>query len=524
MASSGSTPSQRGFPDYRSSVALKYVTRGFRQLVNNAFAIILIPIAGFLGLELVNLYQNGDLIRLWEAASQTDLTFNLITAVGCTTLLAAALISYFLLQKRPVYLLDFSVYRAPDSWAFTYDRFNTHSQECGKFTEESLVFQSKIVARSGLGQETYLPPAIAANPACPTMVTAREEFETVMFSVVEDLLKKTGVHAKDIGVIVVNCSLFNPTPSLAAMVINHFKLSSNIISYNLGGMGCSASPVAIDLARQLLQLQSGTYALVLSNENITQNWYPGNERAFLLPNCIFRVGGAAMLLSSKRRDSWRAKYELSQAVRTQMAGSEAAYGCVYQTEDPDGVVGVRLSKELMAVAGEALKVNITTLGPLVLPVSEQLFFFANLVRRKIFGRKSVKPYIPNFSTAFEHACIHTGGRAVIDEIEKQLCLPSSMIEPSRAALYRYGNTSSASIWYVLAYIESQKVGVRRGDRVWQLAFGSGFKCNSLVWRAMKNVKDPHFAWEGFSVDGMRAHLDSLPNHHYSTKSPAGSGK
>lgn len=42
-----------------------------------------------------------------------------------------------------------------------------------------------------------------------------------------------------------------------------------------------------------------------------------------------------------------------------MAGSEAAYGCVYQTEDPDGVVGVRLSKELMAVAGEALKVSVS---------------------------------------------------------------------------------------------------------------------------------------------------------------------
>jgi len=37
--------------------------------------------------------------------------------------------------------------------------------------------------------------------------------------------------------------------------------------------------------------------------------------------------------------------------------------------------------------------------------------------------------------------------------------------------------------YVLSYIESQ--GVRRGDRIWQLGFGSGFKCNSAVWKAKR---------------------------------------
>ncbi len=56
---------------------------------------------------------------------------------------------------------------------------------------------------------------------------------------------------RDIRILIVNCSLFNPTPSLAAMVINHFKLRSNIISYNLSGMGCSSSPISIDLARQV---------------------------------------------------------------------------------------------------------------------------------------------------------------------------------------------------------------------------------------------------------------------------------
>lgn len=87
-----------------------------------------------------------------------------------------------------------------------------------------------------------------------------------------------GVRPKDIGILVVNCSLFNPTPSLAAMVINHFKMRSNIISYNLSGMGCSCSPIAIDLAQQMLQLHPSTYALVLSTENITQNWYFGNNK------------------------------------------------------------------------------------------------------------------------------------------------------------------------------------------------------------------------------------------------------
>mmetsp|Transcript_7761 Transcript_7761/g.20671 ORF Transcript_7761/g.20671 Transcript_7761/m.20671 type:complete len:559 (-) Transcript_7761:702-2378(-) len=521
------------FPDYRRTVALKYVSRGLQVAFSYiSLTMLATPFVVFGSLELFNLYRQGELQKLVEVAKQTEMTFDMITVMGCIAMMVVGLLLYFFLRKNPVYLVDFSVFRANDSsWNATYKRFMNGSFMTRRFTEDSLNFQKKILERSGLGQDTMLPPAmqtmcsldwktleLSHDPAQtlasvaprPGMKLAREEFEVVIFSTVQDLLNKTGVRAKDIGILVVNCSLFNPTPSLCAMVINHFKMRSNIISYNLSGMGCSASPIAIDLANQMLQLYSGTYALVISTENITQNWYFGNDRSMLLPNCLFRVGGAAMLLSNRRRDGLRAKYELQHVVRTHLGAKDQAYGCIFQTEDDEDNVGVRLTKELMAVAGEALKVNVTTLGPLVLPISEQALFIFNLIVRKTFNKK-LKPYIPDFKLAFDKICIHTGGRAVIDEIEKQLRLTPEMVEPSRAVLFRYGNVSSSSIWYVLAYMESIE-GVKRGDRIWQLGFGSGFKCNSAVWRSKRRIKNMHYAWEGFNLQEMRDHLASLAIH------------
>ncbi|GFP86063.1 3-ketoacyl-coa synthase 17 [Phtheirospermum japonicum] len=238
-------------------------------------------------------------------------------------------------------------------------------------------------------------------------------------------------------------------------------------------MGCSAGLISIDLAKQLLQVQPNSYALVVSMENITLNWYFGNNRSMLVSNCIFRMGGAAILLSNKPTDRKRAKYQLIHTVRTHKGADDRSYSCVFQ--------------DLMAVAGEALKTNITTLGPLVLPMSEQLLFFITLVARKVFKMK-IKPYIPDFKLAFEHFCIHAGGRAVLDELEKNLELSQWHMEPSRMTLYRFGNTSSSSLWYELAYTEA-KGRVRKGDRTWQIAFGSGFKCNSAVWKALRRI-DP----------------------------------
>ena len=85
----------------------------------------------------------------------------------------------------------------------------------------------------------------------------------------------------------------------------------------------------------------------------------------------------------RRKDYWRAKYKLVHVVRTHMGAKDAHYNCVYQQEDSEGRVGVHLSKDLVGVAGHALKANLARLGPLVLPISEQLKFLGNTVALKV---------------------------------------------------------------------------------------------------------------------------------------------
>ncbi|BAT92761.1 hypothetical protein VIGAN_07159200 [Vigna angularis var. angularis] len=57
----------------------------------------------------------------------------------------------------------------------------------------------------------------------------------------------------------------------AKLIVNHYKLRSNIKSYNLGDMGCSAELISVNLAKDLLKANPNSYALVLSTENITLN-------------------------------------------------------------------------------------------------------------------------------------------------------------------------------------------------------------------------------------------------------------
>ncbi|XP_016491132.1 3-ketoacyl-CoA synthase 2-like [Nicotiana tabacum] len=469
MAENAGEVCQSNLPNFLLSIRLKYVKLGYHYLISNAVYLLIVPILAAVGLHL-------------STFTLENLMNHPVMLKSFSTLVVYLTTVYFVSRPRNVYLVDFACYKPPQCFMTSRQGFIEKMSDI--LDEESLNFLKKISKWSGLGEKTYVP-AESKIPSSVPMSINQNEAKMVIIGAIDDLLAKTGVKVQEIGIVIVNSSAFNPTPSLSAMIVNHYKLGVNVITYNLGGMGCSAGLISVDLANRLLQGQANSYALIASTEIISSAYYSGKLKSKLLSNCLFRMGASAILMSNRSSDRRRSKYQLMHVVRTHKGADDRAFGCAYQDEDEDEKKGVSLSKDLMAVAGEALKTNITTLGPLVLPMSEQLLFFASLIARKVFKRK-MKQYIPDFKMTFEHFCIHAGGRAVLDELEKNLDLPKVLMEPSRMTLYRFGNTSSSSVWYNLAYSEA-KGRIKKGDRAWQIGFGSGFKCNSVVWRALRTV-------------------------------------
>ncbi|XP_010043605.2 3-ketoacyl-CoA synthase 12 [Eucalyptus grandis] len=396
-------------------------------------------------------------------------------------------------RDRECYILDYQCYKP------TNDRM-LDTEFCGEIIKRTknlglleYQFLLKAIVSAGIGEQTYAPRIMFSgredNPALNDGISEMEEF---FYDSIGKLLERSGLSPTQIDVLVVNVSMLSTVPSLSARIVNRYKMREDIKVFNLTGMGCSASLISVDIVRNVFMSQKNRYALVVTSESLSPNWYSGNDRSMILANCLFRSGGCAILLSNNRALADQAMFKLRCLVRTHHGARDESYECCIQQEDAQGRIGFHLGKTLPKAATRALVDNLKAISPKILPIRELVRFAAVSMYRKMMNQNPTKGSGPrpvlNFKKGVDHFCIHTGGKAVIDGIGVNLNLSEYDLEPARMTLHRFGNTSASSLWYVLGYMEAKK-RLKKGDKVFMISFGAGFKCNSCLWEVVRDLGD-----------------------------------
>ncbi|MEW5303445.1 MAG: hypothetical protein WDW36_006135 [Sanguina aurantia] len=406
-----------------------------------------------------------------------------------------------------VYLVDVGCFRPPDELHIDMDELDRNGSWRKQFarlgaTEEEILsnsdFQLRVFAKSGLSRKlTSAPrsihPILSAGDPKLDLNTAAAECRMTTGGAIRSVLAKTGLLPSDIDILVTTCSIYNPTPSMASMVVSEFGMRSDIQSYHLGGMGCSNGVVAINLVRDMLIARPSCNALLVTTETLTTAFYNGMDKHRLVTNTLFRMGAAAVLLSNKERwrSSGRAKYVLCHNVRVHTGARPEANKCIWYGPDDKGVVGTYLGTDVVKEASRALTQAMTKIGPYALSWTQIAKLGVNYLHRQV--RAKVPAYAPKFSDGIDKFLVHAGGAKVLDGISAALRLDERYMVPSRAVLHDYGNISSSTTWYTMAFVESCQ-GVKRGDRVLQVGVGSGLKCGVNIWKALRDVDDVHEVW------------------------------
>ena len=400
-------------------------------------------------------------------------------------------------------LVDFSCLRPPRRLRIPIPGLLEHLRLIGCFDDGSVEFMSRVIEACGMGDETYFPPSLHYIPPSATHADAVAEARGMYLPTLDALFARTGVPPSAVGALVVNCSGFCPAPSLAALIVGHYRMRADVRTFSLSGMGCAAGVVGVDVARGVLSAHAAAvrYALVVSAEIVTVGWYSGRDRCKLLLNCFFRTGCAAALLTSTTGGGGASvpaascKYRLVALARTNRTADDRSYASAVREEDGEGITGFSIGRGLGGVARDLLRAHLLALGPAILPWHEKLRYAAALLLFRRGQRRFKKLQQddgdgdtdgprPNFLTAASHFCLPSSGKPMIRRLAEGLGLGEREAEAALMTFHQFGNQSAASLWYQLAYHEAAG-RVRRGDRVWQLGMGSGPKANSVVWERVR---------------------------------------
>jgi alkylresorcinol/alkylpyrone synthase len=261
----------------------------------------------------------------------------------------------------------------------------------------------------------------------------------------EKCLKRAGVRADEVDLIItVSCTGFM-IPSLDAHLINLMGFRSNVRRMPFTELGCAAGAMALGRAADFLRAEPGGNVLIIAVELPSLTFQRKDiSQANLISSILFGDGAAAVLVSGN-----------SAARGPKILASET-----YTFPDSLGAMGfdlrdsgfhILLAKDVPELVGGKIAGLVD-----------------GFLARQGKTREDIKGWI-----------FHPGGARLLGNVETSLGLSKCQTQPSWDVLGDVGNLSSATILFILQeWLEKRPL--KTGEYALAAAFGPGFSAEFLL--------------------------------------------
>lgn len=257
-------------------------------------------------------------------------------------------------------------------------------------------------------------------------------------------LDRAGLAAREVDFIVATTCTGYVCPGLSARLGPALGMRCDLQRADLVGMGCAGAMPALQRAHDFVRAYPKRRALVVTVEVSSACWYVDDSLETVVGNTICADGAAAALIGTGRPGDGPSLDHFSTLLD---------YGFIESVgfEFTGGKQRIVLSKELR-----------TASGPLVREAVARLLHGAGIEAVDV-----------------DHWVIHSGGKRVLDAIDRALGFASGELAHSRAVLRNYGNMSSPTLLFVL---ERTLRDVRPGEIGVMVALGPGLAAETGVVR------------------------------------------
>ena len=257
-------------------------------------------------------------------------------------------------------------------------------------------------------------------------------------------LTRADLHADSIDAVIVTTCTGYLCPGLSGYVLERLGLRQSVLGFDLVGQGCAGALPNWQVADALLGAKQCEHVLSICVEVCSAAMYLDDDPGVLISACLFGDGaGAAVLSRDAPRD--RRRVECTQTASLTDPRSRESL----RFEHRAGMLRNVLTRQVPQLAAE----------------------HAETVLTKVLCRAGLQP------SDISGWIFHAGGRDVLLALADRFGLRPEALVYSREALRRYGNLSSAFVYFVL---DAALADAAPGGWWWMSSFGAGFTCHGAL--------------------------------------------